>query len=387
MEPTKVASLAEKEAAFNALNMDSGAELGIGNESSADVAVMGVFQADATGEDQMLSFLEAEGFGGFKLTGNSKLTGVTLETCQDVVFQASYRQALGSQLEIPAVAISITGITAGDTVTEEAQRRLGTEVTIDYTVDWESASFLTDLRTRITALDMPALTTAIKVAYEADGGDRSLLSDLSVGRFTSLPTFAVIAPAPTTDTPTYSPTEVIVGSFADDILSTPDLNDFDAGGIYHLGGHVVVADPGTFYTEGEEVLVGAGNPGWTTPAKLVVTSVDEAGGVIDLDVKDGGLYTGDRGSAPGDYDLTPVEASLLLKARSSSPATAQTKTKKSDLSASEYRTVGIIGVASSLLALVAIVVLVSRRRGAPALHNIVQEAATTPAADTAADAL
>jgi hypothetical protein len=46
-----------------------------------------------------------------------------------------------------------------------------------------------------------------------------------------------------------------------------------------------------------------------------------------------------------------------------------------------------MGVASSLLALIAIVALVSRRREAPALHNIVQEAATTPAADTAADAL
>jgi hypothetical protein len=68
-------------------------------------------------------------------------------------------------------------------------------------------------------------------------------------------------------------------------------------------------------------------------------------------------------------------------------ACMQNLTKRSDLSASEYRTVGIMGVASSLLALVAIVALVSRRREASPLHNIVQEAATTPASDTAADAL
>jgi hypothetical protein len=92
-----------------------------------------------------------------------------------------------------------------------------------------------------------------------------------------------------------------------------------------------------------------------TPAKLVVTSVDEAGGLIDLDVTDGGLYTGDN--MLGNYDLTPVEASLLLKARSSSPTTAQTKTNKSDLSASKTRTVEIMGVATGLLAAVAIVAL------------------------------
>jgi hypothetical protein len=324
----------------------------------------------------------------FDVHGSVTMLGAPLAICEGDYFQAAFKWALGHQLHATISTIfieNVTDVTEDDTeddgpLTMEKLRRQrsGTEadeVVLSYHIVSIEQDDADSIVASLQLVNGDALTSAIVETFRYLGGDASqldhLLETFQVGEIETI----TVAP---TSSPTASPT---------DILSTPDPHDFDAGGSYHLGGHLVVADPGTFYTEGEEVLIGAGNPGWTTPAKLVVTSVDEAGGLIDLDVIDGGLYTGDRGIASGDYDLTPVEASLLLKARSSSPATAQTKTKQSDLSASEYRTVGIIGVASSLLALVAIVALVSRRRGAPALHNIVQEAATTPAADTAADAL
>jgi hypothetical protein len=323
-------------------------------------------------------------FVGFELKATSKILGVTLETAQAAVFQAAYKQAIAHQHLIPATTIEIRNVTSEILPRRALSSTL--EITIAYSIFSATQEFADMVSAKV--IDAPALTTEIKDDYAKLGGDATMVVDLLVEDF-SVPEIAVL-----TAGPTLAPTAINPGLTSYEADDDGSYGRPPAEGQYHLnpGAHLTVVAAGVRYTEGEEVSIGVNVPAWSTPAKLVVTSVDEAGGLISLDVVDGGHYAGDNGA--GNYDLSPVEASLLLMARSggekqaTTPTTAQSKSTKSNapagLPADKTKAAGfargsllLMSAATGLMVLVAAVTVGARRRASSAL----QETNTTPAAD------
>jgi hypothetical protein len=126
---------------------------------------------------------------------------------------------------------------------------------------------------------------------------------------------------------------------------------------------VQVQSTGTAYTIGEKFHIGEGVEGWESPATLKVTSVGDDGALANLDIIDGGVFTGD-GSAAGDYVLSEplptgiVEADtseLQMQARAGGEHSAPSSAN------SESQTMLRVGGAAGLLVLVVGVLLAKRR--------------------------
>jgi hypothetical protein len=71
---------------------------------------------------------------------------------------------------------------------------------------------------------------------------------------------------------------------------------------------------------GDQFKIGEGVDGWTTPALVGVSAVDECGSITEDTLTEGGAFTGGAGLAT--YNLDGNSAALLLMARSH-PTTAQ----------------------------------------------------------------
>jgi hypothetical protein len=76
---------------------------------------------------------------------------------------------------------------------------------------------------------------------------------------------------------------------------------------------IEVATHGHSYTVGQTLNVGKGVKGWAKPATMKVVSVDGAGGVMSVEIVDGGVYHGSGEVGAGDYELTPVESEEVYR--------------------------------------------------------------------------
>jgi len=130
---------------------------------------------------------------------------------------------------------------------------------------------------------------------------------------------------------------------------------------------------GKDYTVGQQLTLGDGLDGWDSPATIEVASVDENGAITEVNLVDGGDFSGDDGH--GTYNLNPVEATLLMKAldstasRSAGPLTAAAKhngaPQPEDTGMSAGAGITMAASASALLALVALVVTKRNQLTAP----------------------
>jgi hypothetical protein len=159
---------------------------------------------------------------------------------------------------------------------------------------------------------------------------------------TAAPSSHADAPVPTPP-PTLPPTEA-----ATEAAANPVLQQLVTGG----GLNQLIGDAGTGYSVGDHLHVGTAESGWTTPATIEVTAVDEAGGVTGVALVDGGVFTGEDVS--GHYNLSPAQATLLMKSRES---TVKNQTAKSD----PRTNLAIAASATALFALVAVAVAMKRR--------------------------
>jgi hypothetical protein len=125
-----------------------------------------------------------------------------------------------------------------------------------------------------------------------------------------------------------------------------------------VGKNLVVASTGSGYANGDKYSIGDSAGGWTTPAELAVTSVDESGGITGLVVEDGGNFNGD---VIGQYNLNkPVESELLMMM---SREEGQHSSNKPgiDTHHGSMMTAGIVAISIAVVAL-ALVVGVRNRR-------------------------
>jgi hypothetical protein len=101
---------------------------------------------------------------------------------------------------------------------------------------------------------------------------------------------------------------------------------------------------GNGYTVGQRFKIGVGAPGWDVPATVAVSAVGADGNVLSLDIVESGIYSGEDGT--GDYNLTPEDAALLMKAKQEGQQEKNTPA-----------TVALAGTAAAFLALFAVVVV------------------------------
>jgi hypothetical protein len=101
---------------------------------------------------------------------------------------------------------------------------------------------------------------------------------------------------------------------------------------------------GNGYTVGQRFKIGVGAPGWDAPATVAVSAVGADGNVLSLDIVESGIYSGEDGT--GDYNLTPEDAALLMKAKQGGQQEKNTPTS-----------VALAGTAAAFLALFAVVVV------------------------------
>jgi hypothetical protein len=132
-------------------------------------------------------------------------------------------------------------------------------------------------------------------------------------------------------------------------------------GLGVVGHHVVVRTQGEEYRVGDSFKIGVDLAGWAVPATLKVTSVGEGGTLANLEIVDGGEYTGE-GSPDGDYRLTPVPAEAQALKADSEHATRSTAKHGEHAGVSQLR----IGVGSAagagLLLFIVGAILIAKRR-------------------------
>jgi hypothetical protein len=126
-----------------------------------------------------------------------------------------------------------------------------------------------------------------------------------------------------------------------------------------VGNGLNFQEAGAGYSVGDQVEVGTAESGWITPAMIEVAAVDEAGGITDVTLVDGGSFVGEDGT--GNYKLpepTSEEGKLvelLMKASASSARESQ---------ATKVGSAGKLSIAASATALFALVALVAVKRRA-----------------------